>query len=251
MLTLDRQLGVNVVHPDGRPARTIFRRLSYHARTDTSVILCRPITGRSHQIRVHLQFLGHPIANDPIYSANVWGRQGGTGGFFRDPVFLSGRQEGGDPTAGLVSSADLHLSSSTAVTPELHTAISQLRLQRDAADPPDRVKARDKPDLAALVGGAAMVDETEGPFGSATADYTARDEHGLYCRACGMPVLDDPRPEHLFIWLHASRCASCGPSIELTPSDSSAAGNFDYRSTVLPPWAREDFDGDIPKPLLS
>ena len=33
-----------------------------------SIVECRPVTGRTHQLRVHLQFLGHPIANDPIYS---------------------------------------------------------------------------------------------------------------------------------------------------------------------------------------
>ncbi|KAI9816728.1 MAG: hypothetical protein M1826_001726 [Phylliscum demangeonii] len=33
-----------------------------------SIVRCLPITGRTHQIRVHLQFLGHPISNDPIYS---------------------------------------------------------------------------------------------------------------------------------------------------------------------------------------
>jgi tRNA pseudouridine synthase 9 len=39
-----------------------------------SIVQCLPVTGRTHQIRVHLQFLGHPIANDPIYAnQRVWG----------------------------------------------------------------------------------------------------------------------------------------------------------------------------------
>ncbi|BGP52534.1 hypothetical protein JCM8202v2_000089 [Rhodotorula sphaerocarpa] len=83
LLTIDRQIGVNVVHPEGRDAETIFKRLSYDERSDTSVVHCRPITGRSHQIRVHLQYLGHPIANDPIYqNSAAWGESGGKGGVF-------------------------------------------------------------------------------------------------------------------------------------------------------------------------
>jgi tRNA pseudouridine synthase 9 len=39
-----------------------------------SIVRCLPVTGRTHQIRVHLQFLGHPIQNDPIYANHkVWG----------------------------------------------------------------------------------------------------------------------------------------------------------------------------------
>ena len=39
-----------------------------------SIVLCRPLTGRTHQLRVHLQYLGHPIANDPIYcNARIFG----------------------------------------------------------------------------------------------------------------------------------------------------------------------------------
>lgn len=39
-----------------------------------SIVRCLPVTGRTHQLRVHLQFLGHPISNDPIYcNRRVWG----------------------------------------------------------------------------------------------------------------------------------------------------------------------------------
>jgi tRNA pseudouridine synthase 9 len=39
-----------------------------------SIVRCLPVTGRTHQLRVHLQFLGHPIENDPIYAnQKVWG----------------------------------------------------------------------------------------------------------------------------------------------------------------------------------
>ncbi|EMD41444.1 hypothetical protein CERSUDRAFT_110021 [Gelatoporia subvermispora B] len=81
LLTIDRQMGLNVVHPEGKPAKTIFKRLHYDANTDTSVVHCRPLTGRSHQIRVHLQYLGYPIANDPVYSeTKIWGENLGKGG---------------------------------------------------------------------------------------------------------------------------------------------------------------------------
>ncbi|KAF9262670.1 pseudouridine synthase [Marasmius fiardii PR-910] len=81
LLTVDRQMGLNIVHPEGKPAKTIFTLVRYDANTDTSVVLCKPLTGRSHQIRVHLQYLGHPIANDPVYSElRIWGENLGKGG---------------------------------------------------------------------------------------------------------------------------------------------------------------------------
>jgi len=54
------------VDPDrGKPAVTEYRVL---ARTAfSSRVELRPITGRSHQIRVHLAAIGHPIVGDPLY----------------------------------------------------------------------------------------------------------------------------------------------------------------------------------------
>jgi 23S rRNA pseudouridine955/2504/2580 synthase len=53
------------VSPDGKPALTEFRVVEAFA--DATLVEARPITGRTHQIRVHAQFAGHPIAGDDKY----------------------------------------------------------------------------------------------------------------------------------------------------------------------------------------
>lgn len=45
--------------------------------------MCFPKTGRTHQIRIHLQFLGYPILNDPLYNQPVlWGPSNGKNGIY-------------------------------------------------------------------------------------------------------------------------------------------------------------------------
>ncbi|QLL34396.1 hypothetical protein HG536_0G02570 [Torulaspora globosa] len=80
--SVEPRLGLNAVCKNddegAKHAKTVFKRLSYDGQT--SIVKCKPFTGRTHQIRVHLQFLGHPIANDPIYSnVTVWGPNLGKG----------------------------------------------------------------------------------------------------------------------------------------------------------------------------
>ena len=96
ILSISPKLGLNRVRANGKEARTVFRRLAYYSstkkdhiqdsqdaskagkngqidgqpwkqQTGYSIVRCMPLTGRTHQLRVHLQFLGHPISNDPIY----------------------------------------------------------------------------------------------------------------------------------------------------------------------------------------
>lgn len=59
-------------HPQGKPCRTEFcvlqRVPARRGLPAMSLLRCRPITGRMHQIRVHLAWLGHPIVGDKIYA---------------------------------------------------------------------------------------------------------------------------------------------------------------------------------------
>lgn len=58
------------VAPGGRPAETGYRALA-HSNGLTFFELS-PLTGRTHQIRVHLKWAGHPIVGDPVYGEARW-----------------------------------------------------------------------------------------------------------------------------------------------------------------------------------
>jgi len=57
-----------IVHFElGKPAKTLYQVLDYDIEQDISRVLLTPITGRSHQLRVHMQYIGHPITGDKLY----------------------------------------------------------------------------------------------------------------------------------------------------------------------------------------
>lgn len=53
------------VTPQGKPSRTEYRVI--RAANGLSLAECTPVTGRTHQIRVHFSYLGHPLAGDTLY----------------------------------------------------------------------------------------------------------------------------------------------------------------------------------------
>ncbi len=71
--TIDRGIARHPVHrhrmtvgEGGRPARTDWERAETFG-TIAALVRCQIFTGRTHQIRVHMKSLGHPILGDPLY----------------------------------------------------------------------------------------------------------------------------------------------------------------------------------------
>ena len=56
------------ISPDGKPSRTEFQVLERNE--GTSLLALRPITGRTHQLRLHCFHMGYPILGDPQYSTS-------------------------------------------------------------------------------------------------------------------------------------------------------------------------------------
>jgi len=63
---------MRVIDPtDGKPSCTRWRVLRHDAGNQTTRLELEPITGRSHQLRVHLQALQHPILGDNWYGSSA------------------------------------------------------------------------------------------------------------------------------------------------------------------------------------
>jgi 23S rRNA pseudouridine955/2504/2580 synthase len=83
--------------PGGSPSQTFFRTLQIYKRH--TLVECRPVTGRMHQIRIHLTWLKAPIAGDEAYGGQ--------------PVYLSSLKRGyglkkGEEERPLMSRLALH-----------------------------------------------------------------------------------------------------------------------------------------------
>lgn len=63
-----------VDHESGKPSLTRYRSQSYDASTDTTRVGLEPVTGRTHQLRVHMAAIGHPILGDVLYGKENSGR---------------------------------------------------------------------------------------------------------------------------------------------------------------------------------
>ncbi|MGN8423628.1 RluA family pseudouridine synthase [Helicobacter pylori] len=55
------------ISPLGKPSTTLVEPLSYNPFLDTSLLKITPLTGRTHQIRLHLSNIGHRIVGEGLY----------------------------------------------------------------------------------------------------------------------------------------------------------------------------------------
>jgi tRNA pseudouridine synthase 9 len=262
IMSVSPKVGLNRVRATGKEAKTKFRRLAYYpppspttstfkegenARPATpppsyvnesegySIVHCLPLTGRTHQIRVHLQFLGHPISNDPIYSnRRVFGPDLGKNDSSADldeeiidRLMAMGRTE--VPDIGPVETPKPKPVPPT--RPSSEQPSGEQSTISDKGEEKDQVSYRTHfttppllpPGTSASVVEAIMTKEHE----AAVAEYQKRKGErlsGEKCDVCGTELYTDPGVHELGIFLHAV-------------AYSDAHGEWSYRSK-MPSWAR-------------
>ncbi|XP_074854950.1 pseudouridylate synthase RPUSD2 [Carettochelys insculpta] len=235
ILVVSYKVGVCRVDPKGKPCKTVFQRLSYNGKT--SVVKCFPYTGRTHQIRVHLQFLGYPIVNDPIYSMEAWGPNKGKGGEINktDEELLRALVEEHRSKQSLsvldISEEDLkpimgseECDRSGCCTKPVETE----PMPADSCRPEDSEGQKEVEILSSLQNSDTRPQthdtDSEGASSSGIRDGHSEEKDPL-CEECKI-VRQDPSPKELVMYLHALRYKGA---------------EFEY-SSKMPDWALEDWD---------
>ncbi|XP_072758356.1 pseudouridylate synthase RPUSD2 isoform X2 [Anoplolepis gracilipes] len=227
------KIGVCKVSEKGKDCVTRFKRLSYNGKS--SVVLCKPQTGRMHQIRVHLQYLGYPVVNDPLYNHVVFGPHKGKGGnigktdeeLVRDLISIHNAENwlgmDGDSDMSLFkpkleleermlgTGNDKDNGSSPSSTPGL--------VEDEQQQPQQQPQQQES--LKVTVGTQTGSEPPDSTFAN---DKVTVDPHCYECKV----KYRDPKPSDLVMYLHAWRY--CGPGWEY--------------ETPLPAWAASDWAGD-------
>ncbi|EZA59228.1 RNA pseudouridylate synthase domain-containing protein 2 isoform X2 [Ooceraea biroi] len=221
------KIGVCKVSEKGKDCVTRFKRLSYNGKS--SVVLCKPQTGRMHQIRVHLQYLGYPVVNDPLYNHVVFGPHKGKGGnigktdeeLVRDLISIHNAEN----WLGMDGDSDMSL-----FKPKLELEERMLASgnDKDGSSPSstpglvedEQQQQQQQKSLKVTVGTQTGSEPPDSTFAN---DKVTVDPHCYECKV----KYRDPKPSDLVMYLHAWRY--CGPGWEY--------------ETPLPAWAASDWTG--------
>ncbi|NXL87366.1 RUSD2 protein, partial [Alectura lathami] len=239
ILVVSYKVGVCRVDPKGKSCKTIFQRLSFNGKT--SVVKCLPRTGRTHQIRVHLQYLGYPIVNDPIYNMEAWGPEKGRGGRIgkTDEELLKALVEEHRSKQSLdilgISEEDLNSNAENKGSgnmSECTEPVQAVPINENSCPAEDR-KGPERNDIAACpLNSDANLEtlEKNTALGShenesgQTREMSSEETDPL-CVECKV-TRRDPSPKELVMYLHALRYKGA---------------EFDYCSK-MPEWAMEDWE---------
>lgn len=232
ILVVSFKVGLCRVDPKGKDSRTVFQKLSYNGRS--SVVRCLPLTGRTHQIRVHLQYLGFPILSDPIYGSSAWGPNRGKGGLVgkNDQELLEAliEEHRSKESLHLLDISDEALSGkdeSNAGTSGGALVNNALTGRAESLNTACEESTRTSNDNEAVTKSTQAKESSyhsEALSGTADTTHIVRDH---LCSECKI-VRPDPTEKELVMYLHALRYK--GP-------------DFEY-STQLPDWAKEDWIQD-------
>lgn len=215
------KIGVCKVSEKGKDCLTSFKRLSFNGKT--SVVLCKPQTGRMHQIRVHLQYLGYPVVNDPLYNHTVFGPEKGKGGnigksddeLVKDLIGIHNAEN----WLGMDGDSEISLFKPKL---EIEDRVSSNGEKNDNNSPSSSIEDDQQqsilPTLKVTVGTQTGNEQPDSNF---TNDKVTVDEHCYECKV----KYRDPKPSDLVMYLHAWRYSGPG---------------WEYE-TPLPVWAASDW----------
>ncbi|XP_067651015.1 pseudouridylate synthase RPUSD2-like [Haliotis asinina] len=225
---ISQKLGLFRVRPDGKPCHTTFERLSYNGTS--SVVRCVPHTGRTHQIRVHLQFEGHPIINDPFYNSEAWGPNKNKGGMMERTD-----QEVSDRMLELHNIGHWTDGANPLFEERLKEIADASKLEGETADCSTCKSGTEGAGCSGVAGSEAVGEQVkEPPVKRSRTDEAPCPDIPPFdrkkwipdpnCSSCRLKYVD-PREEELVMYLHALKYAGPG---------------WEY-STPLPDWAKEDW----------
>nr|XP_014085618.1 RNA pseudouridylate synthase domain-containing protein 2 [Bactrocera oleae] len=224
------KIGVCKVSLTGKDCSTTFEKISYNGIT--SVILCKPLTGRMHQIRVHLQYLGYPIINDPLYNHEVFGPLKGRGGdiggrtddeLVKDLIHVHNAEnwlgvDGDFGSEGLIlpkhdhdENGDKEIETVTESSPAVNGDFNKI-------DKPLPEEEKKEQSNKVSVGTQTGHDPPDNAYNK---EKTTVDEHCYECKV----RFKDPKPNDLIMYLHAWKYRGPGWAYE----------------TELPNWADKDW----------
>lgn len=183
------KIGVCKVSPKGKLCRTSFQLIGYNEKMNSSVVLCKPHSGRMHQIRVHLQYLGYPIKNDPLYNDTIFGPEKGRRGKFgkTDKQLIQ----------DLIIAHNAENWLETDKTSLMPVVVNNINVTKPLESPKLEINADQSPNCMFI----NMSTQTGMDLPDMKYD---KNKHSIdpYCQEC-KTLYKDPQPKDLMMYLHA------------------------------------------------